>query len=90
MGAPAAVCLAGTLPAAWSALFKLSMIRLNMNRLEGTLPASWSGMAALTELRLDLNRLQARGGVGVLVVQQVPGCIKPSQARGACLARHRL
>jgi hypothetical protein len=55
------VHVAGTLPAAWSALSKLGTLRLLTNQLEGTLPAGWGSMA-LTELRLDSNRLQVRCG----------------------------
>jgi hypothetical protein len=54
-----AVHAAGTLPASWSNMTKLGIMRLFQNQLEGTLPAAWSSLP-VTELRLDTNRLQVR------------------------------
>lgn len=49
--------LAGTLPAAWSALRDLTVLDVAANRLTGGLPIAWSHMELLQELYLARNSL---------------------------------
>jgi Leucine-rich repeat (LRR) protein len=79
---------AGTLPAAWSRLQRLRVLRLGA-QLSGTLPVGWGGLRALEDLTLDLGRGHRDPVVGLSRLAP-HGVLPAAWGRGGLPALRRL